>query len=253
MEGLISSATIRLAMHHILSLCLLAAVTASAQTEFALNAYFEGKAVVLKLDVPAGKDGVEVFPKADPKLDFKRYTTHLHQFGPALIRGDSATISAVRVKDKSIEVQLAGRGYGILSDNTSSTPFSSAIPTPPQPPMRHALGNARFTIWYSDKSLKVTIPRPEELQQILSEYVDFGIGVRGPRTQAPVIQPDISAKLKRGMTESQVLNILGAPRRSQEHMEGDVIVVTNTFQSAQNSIEVDFVKNLVVAFRVRPR
>jgi hypothetical protein len=240
-------------MRCIFTLCLLAAATARAQTEFALNAYFEGKSVVLKLDVPAGKDGLEVYPKAEPKLDFKRYLTHLHQFGPSLLKGDSATISAVRVKDKSIEIQLAGRGYGILSDDTSSTPFSSAIPKPPQAPLTHALGNARFTIWYPDKSLKVTVPRPEELLQILSEYVDFGTGVRGPRTQVSPVQPDVSNKLKRGMTQSQVLDILGVPRRSQEHMEGDVVVVTNTFQSVQNSIEVDFVKNLVVAFRVRPR
>jgi hypothetical protein len=240
-------------MRYIFILCLLAAATASAQTEFALNAYFEGKTVTLKLDAPAGKDGVEVYPQAEPKVDPKKYTTHLHQFGPALLKGDSATISAVRVRDKSIEVQLEGRGYGILGDDTSSTPFSSAIPKPPQAPVRHSLGNARFTIWYPDKSLKLTIPRPEELQNILSEYVDFGTGVRGPRTQTSPVQVDFSAKLKRGMTQSQVLDILGAPRRSQEHMEGDAIVVTNTFQTAQNSIDVDFVKNLVVAFRVRPR
>ena len=241
-------------MRYLPVLCLLtAAVGAAAQTEAALKTYFEAKQVVIKLDLPAGKDGLDVYPKAQPMVDLKRYSTHLRQYGPALRRGESATVTAVRVKEKTIEFQLAGVGYGILGDDTKSTPLSIAIPKREQNAQLHSLGTALIHVWYPDKSLKAAIPAPEELSQILSEFVDFGRGSPGPRPQVSPARSDISAKLKKGMTEGQVLNLLGAPRQSREHMEGTVKVITNTFQSAQESIEVDFVKNAVVDYRIRPR
>jgi hypothetical protein len=63
----------------------------------------------------------------------------------------------------------------------------------------------------------------------------------------------VIAKLKVGMMQSQVVDLLGAPRRSSEHTEGDAKVVTNTFQAGEDLIDVDFVKNVVVNYRVRPQ
>ena len=215
-------------MRYLGLLWLLTSLGAQAQTEAALKAFFEGKKVLLKLDLPTGKDGVDVYPKAKPMVDFKRYSTRLRQNGPALRRGDSATVTLVGVKEKTIEFQLS-MGYGIF----------------PQGP---TLGTALLHIWYPDKSLKSAVPAPEDLLQVLSEVIDFGRG-----TQVSPTGSDLSARLKKGMTQGQVLDLLGAPRQSREHMEGDMKVVTHTFVSAQESIEVDFVKNLVVNYRIRAR
>jgi hypothetical protein len=239
-------------MRYSLGLFLLALVTAQAQSEAALKTFFEGKRALVKLDLPAGKDGLDIYPKAQPMVDPKRYSTRLSRNGPALLKGDSATITAVRVKEKSIEFQLSGGRFGILSDDASATPLSIPIPKDAHFP-QHSLGNAFLNIWYPDKSLKLRIPPPEELSGILSEYVDFGRGSPGVSPPATSIRSDVSTKLKNGMTEGQVVNILGTPRQSREHMEGDQKVVTNTFQTAQESVEVDFVKNVVVNYRIRPR
>jgi hypothetical protein len=228
-------------------LCVLTAVSAQAQTEVALKAFFEGKKVSIKLDLPAGKDGMDINPRSQPIVDFKRYSNRLKSNGPALLKGDSATLSAVHVNEKSIQFQISGGVYGSLSDDI---PHSISVP---ETPKQYSRGNARINLWYQDNSLKTTIPAPEELLQILGEYLDFGRGEPRPSSQVSSMRSDSSAKLKKGMTEGQVLNLFGAPRQSRVHEEGKLKVVTNTFQSVGESIEVDFVKNVVIGFRIRPR
>jgi hypothetical protein len=239
-------------MRYFAVLCFLTAVGAQAQTEAALKAFFEGKKVLPKQDLPAGKEGMDIYPKAQPMVDAKRYSTRLSRNGPSLLKGDSATISVVHVKEKLIEFQLSGSAYGILSDDTSSSPLS-IIPKDSPIKQQHSLGNALINIWYPDKSLKTSIPSPEEIQRILTEYVEFGRGTSGQSPQISSTRSGASAKLKTGMTEGQVVNLLGIPRQSRQHMEGKEKVLTNTFQTAQESIEVDFIKTVVVNFRIRPR
>jgi hypothetical protein len=242
---------LKVTMRYIGLFCLLTAVIGQAQTEAALKTFFEGKKVLLKLDLPAGKDGVDVNPKAQPMVDLKRYSTRLRQYGPALHKGDSATITLVSVKEKSIEFQLAGAGYGILSDDTSATPLSLVIPKNPQASPGHLLGTALIHLQYRDNSLKAGIPTAEELLPVLSEVVDFGGGQKVSTSRSDLSAPMKKATLKKGMTEGQVLRLFGAPRQSREHVEGNAKVVTNTFLSAGESIEVDFVKNVVVDYRIR--
>jgi hypothetical protein len=239
-------------MRYFCALLLLTATSLQAQTEAALKTYFEGKKATLKLDMPGSIAGVEVYPKAQPMVNPKRYQARVLQFGPSMRRGDFFTFTAVRITEKSIEFQLQGGDYGILGDDTTASPLTTKIPKEPHASGRHVLGNGRFTLWYPDKSLKTTIPEPLELQRVLSEYVDFGGGSSGSRPQIAA-PSEIAFKLKKGMTESDVLRLLGAPRQSRVHQEGDLKIVTNTFFSADESIEVDFVNNSVVNYRIRPR
>jgi hypothetical protein len=237
-------------MRYLFALLLLGSTYLHAQTEAALKMYFEDKRAVLKLDMPGSVEGLELYPKVQPVLNMKRYRSKLLQLGWSMRRGESFTFTAVRVSEKSIEFQVQGGNYGILGDDTSVTPFTIAEPKEKQGPGRHVLGNGRFTLWYPDKSLKTTIPEPAELQRILGEYVEFGGGSPGPRAAA---RSEIGSKLKVGMNEGEVVHLLGIPRQSRDHQEGDVKVITNTFFSEQESIEVDFVKGSVVNFRIRPR
>jgi hypothetical protein len=240
-------------MRYLCALLLLAPTCAQAQTEAALKTYFEGKKAVLKLDMPGSNEGIEVDPKAQPMLNFKRYKSKLLQLGPSMRRGDPFTFTEVRVNEKSVEFQLRGADYGVLGDDTRPTPSTIAIPKERQAYGRHVLGNGRFTLWYPDKSLKITIPEPGDLRQILSEYVEFGGGSTGLRPQISPAPSGVGLKLKKGMNEGEVVRLLGAPRQSRESLEGDLKVVTNTFFTEQESIEVDFVKGSVVNFRIRPR
>lgn len=98
-----------------------------AQNEAALQQAFEGKTVVVKIDMPGTHQGIDLYPQRDRLIDFDSYQRRLKQFGAALRTGDSVLITKVRVKDKNIEFQLGGGGYGTAGDDTdTSVNFTSA-------------------------------------------------------------------------------------------------------------------------------
>ncbi len=101
--------------------------SAFAQSEAILQQAFEGKSVTVKIDMPGTHQGIDLYPNRDRLIDFDSYQRRLKQFGAALRSGDSVLITKVRVKDKNIEFQLGGGGYGTAGDDTdTSVNFSSA-------------------------------------------------------------------------------------------------------------------------------
>jgi hypothetical protein len=102
------------------SFVIAAAGPALAQNEAALRTYFEGKSVRVKLDMPATHDGVDVYPDASRPVDFGAYAGRLKSYGTALHNGDSVMITRIRVKEKVIEFQLGGGGYGTFGDDTGT-------------------------------------------------------------------------------------------------------------------------------------
>jgi len=101
----------------------LLALPAHAQSEAALKDYFEGKTVVVKMDMPATQEGVDVYADARRPIDFGAYSARLKSTGIALKSGESVMITRIRVKDKLIEFQLGGGGYGTFSDDTSTSVY----------------------------------------------------------------------------------------------------------------------------------
>src|SRR5260221_8694523 len=105
----------------LLSVCFLAlSVPAYAQSEAALIDFFEGKSVVVKIDMPATQQGIDVFPDARRPLDFAAYSARLKTTGVAIRNGESVLVTKIRMKDNLIEFQLAGRGYGTFGDDPDS-------------------------------------------------------------------------------------------------------------------------------------
>jgi hypothetical protein len=88
------------------------AAPAAAQNEDALRAYFEGKRVTLKIDMPATVYGVDIRPGTARPLDYKVYGDRIKSAGAAIKAGDSVLVTLVHVKDDLIEFQLAGGGFG---------------------------------------------------------------------------------------------------------------------------------------------
>jgi len=99
---------------------IVAAAPAQAQTEWDLRQAFEGKFVVVKMDMPATHLGVDLYPDQQPSVDFRLYSARVREFGVALRPGDRIMITTVRVKKKNIEFQLGGGGYGVFGDDTGS-------------------------------------------------------------------------------------------------------------------------------------
>jgi hypothetical protein len=106
----------------------LGAARLPAQSEAALRQHFEGKMVTMKLAMPGTEYGVDIYPLAEPPLDYPRYADRLKDYGTAIRTGESVMITKVKVKSKLIEFQLGGGGYGTSGDETSSNVSVSSTP-----------------------------------------------------------------------------------------------------------------------------
>jgi hypothetical protein len=113
----------------LLPVCLVAVTCAPvyAQSEPELRDFFEGKSVIVKLDMPATQEGVDVYPDARRAIDFAQYSARLKAAGIAIRNGESVLITKIRVKEKLIEFQLAGGGFGTFGDDTGSV-YTPSVP-----------------------------------------------------------------------------------------------------------------------------
>jgi hypothetical protein len=92
---------------------------AFAQSEDVLRQAFEGKAVTVKIDMPATQRGVDVYPLDPMPVNFREVAQRLKDNSTALRIGQQVMVTKVVVKGNShIEFQLGGGGYGTFGDNT---------------------------------------------------------------------------------------------------------------------------------------
>ncbi len=66
--------------------------------------------------MPATKYGIDVHLEASQSIDFSLVGRRIREYGVALHRGDSTTVTRVKLNRKSIEFQLGGGGYGTFGD-----------------------------------------------------------------------------------------------------------------------------------------
>jgi hypothetical protein len=94
----------------------------SAQSgQAALQSYFVGRQVRLKIDMPGTARGVDLRVDAGDPMDWKQYSSRLKESGPAIRGGDRATVTTIVVKKNLIEFQLDGGGFGTFWDDSSTT------------------------------------------------------------------------------------------------------------------------------------
>ena len=103
------------------------AAAAAAQNEEALKAYFEGRHVITRIDLPGTQEGVDVHVDARQRIDYREYGDRLKKFGTALRAGDQAVVTLVKVKKDLVEFQLSGGGYGTVGDDTSTSVYIPAV------------------------------------------------------------------------------------------------------------------------------
>lgn len=108
-----------------LILAALGAVPLHAQTEEALKTFFEGRSVVVRIDMPANTSGVDVYPEHEQPLDFGKHASRLRQYGVAVREGDRILVTKVKVKDDLIEFQLGGGGFSTFHDSSGSVSMPS--------------------------------------------------------------------------------------------------------------------------------
>ena len=128
------------------ALALSLAFQLNGQSAGALSEFFEGKQVVVKLDMPGTQQGVDIFPQRPQPLDTKSYGNRMKKFGTSLRNGDSVIVTKVKVKDDGIKFQLGGGGYVTAFDDTdSSVHFTPAGQLPASPMPSRKRKTARLT------------------------------------------------------------------------------------------------------------
>jgi hypothetical protein len=98
----------------------------SAQTEADLKAFFEGKRVVIKLDLPATSEGVDVSPTGKPDVNFAEQASRVRTHGAAIRSGDEVTVTKIRVKNDLIEFQLDGGGFTFWDAKSTTVNYKPA-------------------------------------------------------------------------------------------------------------------------------
>ncbi len=78
-----------------LMLWLVTAPAAFGQNGAQLSQSFVGKSVVVKLDMPASQQRIDVYPQRNPPFDYGAYAQRLKRFGTTLRTGDSVVITKV--------------------------------------------------------------------------------------------------------------------------------------------------------------
>lgn len=95
-----------------------AAQPAAAAAE--LKKAFEGREVMVLMDMPATHRGVDLYLQREPEINFADYAQRTKQFGIALRKEDRVMITLVKVNKKNIEIHLGGGGYGTWTDDNGT-------------------------------------------------------------------------------------------------------------------------------------
>ncbi|HXB57475.1 MAG TPA: hypothetical protein VN461_22125 [Vicinamibacteria bacterium] len=109
----------------ILILCSLGAAPLHAQSEESLRQFFEGRSVVVRIDMPASSSGVDVYPERERPLDMGKHASRIRESGVAVREGERITVTKVKVKDDLIEFQLGEGGFNTFRNGSGSVSVPS--------------------------------------------------------------------------------------------------------------------------------
>lgn len=98
------------------ALTLLIAAPALADDEATMRKAFEGKRVLLKVDMPATSTGIDVWPARDQPVAFPKVASLIKNHGTGIRAGESQMVTKIRLLKDHIEFQLGGGGYGTFGD-----------------------------------------------------------------------------------------------------------------------------------------
>lgn len=109
--------TLTLSASLVLALTLATAVPTAAQNQATLEKAFEGREVVMLMDMPASHAGVDLYLQREPEIEFSEYARRLKTYGVALRKSEPVMITTIKVNKKNIEIHLGGGGYGTWGDD----------------------------------------------------------------------------------------------------------------------------------------
>lgn len=295
-------------------LVLFAGVPAFAQNSATLSQFFEGKQVIVKMDMPASQTGIDLYPERSTPIDLSSYSNRLKKFGVSLHNGDQVMITKVKVKDKNIEFQLAGGGYGTFFDEDDSPVFAHSVDKSNREKdlenrLKHendyytrqqlkreldrvrerrndkdaqnrmfaqeaseakaaridakrVQGGSRFNIWYPGR-----VPAGLTAQQVMQQLslyvsfpansfpgspspaVDHDAGPNQEEAAAPA-QPGPLGQLRKGLTQEQVIDLLGPSTSTTQSRQNGLEMTSSTFRYNDSMVETSFANGVLVKYSV---
>jgi len=213
-------------------LIIVSGLTVTAQSAD-VKAYFEGKQVTFRIDMPATNDGVNVYPERAQSLDYIEYNKRLRNHGAAIHRGELATVKEIRISDNSIEVRFGKTARF----NVHFARIESWMLTPAT--LIDAL-NRYVEFTDSDKSAAQLKPSSD----FANGYVRHGVVHVGPRT----------TYLKEGLKTREVVKLLGEPSAVSRRIEAGRAVAIYEFQRGDGRVLIaEFVGDSLVSSRTETR
>ena len=207
-------------------------VTALANSESDLRQYFEGKQVTFRIDMPATKNGINIYPERSQSLNYEDYNAKLKEHGAAIHRGEKAAVTGLRLNGRNIEVQFNESRFNIRFERVESWMLTPAT-------VVDAL-NRYVEFTEADKESA----RLQESSEVAAGYVRQGVVHVGPKT----------TYLKEGLQTEEVVKLLGEPLSISEHTTDGKIVSTYVFERSEDRVLIaEFVSNLLVGSRTEHR
>lgn len=213
------------------------AFTAAAQSESHLKEFFEGKRVAFRIDMPATKDGVNVYPERSQSLDYSEYKTRLKKYGLRIHHGEVANIGRIKIKNLHIEVRFTNSREESARFNIHFARAESWMLTP------SALIDAlsRY-VEFSDSDKRMA--RSQTSTEYAAGYVRKGVIHLGPR----------NTFLKEGLRQEEVMKLLGEPVSVSKRQEkGQVVSIYEFIRSEGRVLIAEFIDNILVGSRTEAR
>lgn len=105
----------------------IAACVSLQANEAELRRAFEGKQVILRIDMPGTHNGVNLRLDRDEPMDWREYSRRIKTYGVSIPKGQTAMVTSLIIKKDLIELHFDGGGYGTFGDDTSTT-VSTYVP-----------------------------------------------------------------------------------------------------------------------------
>jgi hypothetical protein len=121
---------------------------------------------------------------------------------------------------------------------------------------RRLEGGSRFNIRYKD-GVPATAITPEAIKEALAAYVDFDEPAPPPTEitsalpvagSVPTGKPAQGGLPTKGMLQADVDELLGAPQRTSNRMEGRLKVSTRVYPTAAGQVTAEFVEGVLIRF-----
>lgn len=211
-----------------------------ADAQKSLEKALIGKMLVAKTTFPAWKDGIDL--KTDGTWNTKWATRMIKDHGVGIEPGDRASITAVKVKDDTIEVHLNGGGAGTMMDSLMT---SDAKRAHREASGGKAPGGSRINLHFEKPLTAADVADLGKIADYLEPLVETAsLRQEANRQNIPAEFKDAAARgeVVVGMDKATVFAIMGEPKTKSVDTSGDIPIEKWVF-------ELKNLKTRVVTFK----